>query len=357
MLRRQTILIRDQDIILILFIAYGLLSVFLTSLIGFSMMKGFREFALFIPYLFYFPVREYIQETKRYKPILWTLIFVGTVVALVNVIRYREAIAIANYLFEVWGKRQVVEEPLYMGAIVILLSLVILIQRKYHVFLLIMLSVNIFSLAVTFSRGYWMATIFASCLLIILNRSIARSKLIITIGVLCLIGVSVTIIIFPGIFQSFGQGIMMRVASIGVNDISLRTRLSEARTVIRLIYKSPIVGYGLGSMFSYYDLITKYYVTNWYIHNGYLFLLFKFGIIGTILFLIYYIKQTLNCYHAFRNETNNDLRPVFIGFFSISITMLLLSFTSPQFYDRASVLLLSTIWGLNDGLTMDHEHA
>jgi O-antigen ligase len=311
---------------------------------------------LFIPFLFYFPVREYVGTTGNYKQILWALLSISTVVAIVNLFRYRNAIAIAYYLFEVWGKRQVAEEPLYMSAILLSFA-VILMTKKSNILILLSLVINIISLGVTFSRGYWVATIFGVFVFLLIVGYANVKKMIWIFGGVAIFLTLISILLFPNIIGSMSRGILMRIGTIGWNDISFQTRLNESNRVISLIAHSPILGYGLGSVFSYYDLITKYHVTNWYIHNGYLFLMFKFGIVGTFLFLTYYGRFTFSCYRSISQFRYSGIRPIFVSIFSISIAMLILSFSSPQFYDKASVLILSSIWGINEGIKSYNNYA
>jgi O-antigen ligase len=218
--------------------------------------------------------------------------------------------------------------------------------EKPRLLLFAVILINIFSLAFSFSRGYWVATAVGVGLILLLSEwKIKRRMLLWGLSALLFIFAVVALTV-PAVFRVISEGILFRLTSIGYSDISFQARLVESRTVLDLFLQSPFIGYGFGSIYSFYDLITKHHALTWYIHNGYFFLLFKVGIIGFLLYFAFYISRTLAIFQTLKRMPRGNIKSMLLGFSVIPVVMLLLSYTSPQFYDRASVLILTVVWGM-----------
>ena len=155
---REKFLVGWADVVVIVFLVYAFLSIAVSAYQGFSIEKGLREFLLFVPLLLIFPVRKEAEKEHGIRLMIWTLLVTSIGVGLVIIIRYKLDLMAAHYLWQVVGNRQQKEESLYMSGIIILFAL--LVSNRYSkplVFFL--LGLEMFSLAITFSRGYWITTI------------------------------------------------------------------------------------------------------------------------------------------------------------------------------------------------------
>jgi O-antigen ligase len=80
-------------------------------------------------------------------------------------------------------------------------------------------------------------------------------------------------------------GLLDRALSIGTatsGDISLLNRFLETRAAWELIKVNPVVGYGMGTEFGFFDAISGSTWVKSYVHNGFVMLWYKFGIIGLV---------------------------------------------------------------------------
>jgi len=338
-----------SDLSIFMFLIFGFISIFISYIYGGDLIKGLREWILFTPYLLFFPLRDYIIDLKRFRNVLLIIITVGSFVSLINIVKYYTSLGYAEYLYEIWGRRQALEESLYMSSIILGITLLSVGERpKYFLFISILL--NMTSLAFTFSRGYWIATSTGIILIILLSewkikKQLFRWGIIATLLILIFI-----ITLFPNLYTAIREGIIIRLTSIGYGDISLQARFIESRTILNLILLNPILGSGFGSLYSFYDLILQHYKNTWYIHNGYLFILFKVGILGFIFYFWFYFSKTVTLFKSMLIIYEKKIKSIMSGLMVVPIIMLLLSFSSPQFYDRASILVLTIVWGAAEGL-------
>lgn len=340
--------IRDgYDLIFVFFLAYAFLGIFVATLYGFSFFKGLREFLLFVPYLLYMPIREYIKGKRQVDIVVWSLLVVIVIVGATDIIKYRLNMTMAQYFWQVISGREAAFESLFMSGVILLATFYS--ARQYNrIIVPITLGVTVVALAITFSRGYWIGAAIGISLLIAFFPSEARKRLLVLSSISLLASIAIVYILFPRIFTDILQGLVARLAATGLGDVSLQNRFAESSAVLSLVAQSPIIGYGLGSLFSFYNLIFHETSTTWYIHNVYLFMMFKFGAVGTILFLIFYFRKISDAVKIAIKHSYLFDRVIMISFASIMVVMLIISVTSPQFYDRASILILSVVWGIID---------
>ena len=91
-------------------------------------------------------------------------------------------------------------------------------------------------------------------------------------------------------------------------------------------------------------------MTTWYIHNGYLFLLFKLGMVGALMYLYFYFSRLIFTANTARAEKDEQLSSMIMSFAVTLGVMLLVNVTSPQFDDKVPVLLMTVMWGAAAGI-------
>lgn len=348
LIKSEKILDNWGEFALMVFLLFASLSIIWASLYDYSTIKGIRELGLFVAYLLFFPIRDHVAE-KGAARILWALLSVCAVAALYGIVRYKLSISIAEYFWQVIGSREALNEPLFMSALIILFGLVA--ARKFNLGVIIaLICLNAVALALTFSRGYWITAVIGILLLAIAAKGSPRRR-ILTLSALSLIAVVVVAeVVFPRVFGDLIQGLGVRLAKVGLHDISLENRFVESAAVLKKVVVSPIIGYGLGAEFTFFNIITKFSETTWYIHNAYLFLLYKFGIVGTALYLSAYFYMLIKTARYAFNIEEESTRVMLLSFVSVMCVMLIVTVTSPQFYDRVAILVLTTIWGISAGI-------
>jgi O-antigen ligase len=221
-----------------------------------------------------------------------------------------------------------------------------------------LISFYIMALILTFSRGYWFGAVIGICVLLLLLRGKSRIELICTLAGIAIIVIVIFLFTFGNFGSSMLTAIVLRVGGNSLNviqDPALNARYVESWTVLQYISMNPIIGYGLGSSFYFYNPIHGTMFESLYVHNGYLFLWFKLGIIGLSLFFmtyVYQIREAIATIARCRFPLDSYLLRVII---SLLVALLAISITSPQFITRDSILVIVTCWALIGAYRYDSE--
>jgi O-antigen ligase len=314
-----------------------------------NLFLWFREYLVFLGLLFYFPLRKALKSEQGQKIVLGTIIALAFLIAIKNIWEYRTRLSVASYAFEVLGGRQTTNEPLFMVMIIIGLA-VYMVYTQPWVRFTVLAAVSFFSIALimTFSRGYWVGAALGFLVLLWLGNPKERKRLI---QFSTLLGVSALVILLVGftdIFLALLSTIVSRLTSTAtaIQDISFANRLVESSSVLELIAVNPFLGYGLGAAFTYHSILYGFAYEGEYVHNAYLFLWFKLGLPGLVIFMVAYLAKIVHGIKKLRSSLDKRFKPWVLAAVTTLIVMLLVSMTSPQFYARDSVLIIALCWAV-----------
>jgi O-antigen ligase len=138
------------------------------------------------------------------------------------------------------------------------------------------------SLVLTYERTFWVATAGAILLVAVTAGRGLRARALVALVVALAVAAGALAAVSPGELSAAGQ----RLASIAQagNDNSLRTRSYESLHVLERIEARPLAGSGLGSAIHWgqpWERKPPRFTT--YTHNGYLWLVWKLGLLGAAL--------------------------------------------------------------------------
>jgi O-antigen ligase len=344
-IQHEKILQTIPDVFLISYVAMCFVSIVMALVLNTSILKWFREFLTIASLLLYFPAREALKSERNVKIAGAAFIGLVLVFALKNIWQYRTASLAASYLWEVLGSRKPHNAHLFFGGSVVMAGLFIHARSlKLRLLFGSVMSIVLVGLIVSFTRGFWIATLIGLGFLFLFLDADKRKSFLLFSTAGTASAVVVVSVFFPHVSSFLLQTIIHRFTSSGsaFEDMSVIERVVESRAAIHEIMQSPLVGHGFGSTFSFYNILDKSTVTTWYIHNAYLFLLYKVGVIGAFLFLGFYagvISEGLSAAKKLKNgvfdrEINITVVAVFIG-------MLAVALTSNMFIEKESLLMIS----------------
>jgi O-antigen ligase len=125
-------------------------------------------------------------------------------------------------------------------------------------------------------------------------------------------------------------------------DVSVTNRLVESREAIKKILEQPIIGYGVGSEFARFNIIDHATTVTLYMHNGYLFLLYKTGIIGFIPYMAFLLIVIWTGIRLSFDAALDDVqRGLVRAFAAILPAMLVVNTTSNVFIQKQALLVLA----------------
>jgi len=355
---REKIIRSTVDFALLFLVAMGIFSLVLAVINRSSLRWWVQESMLLSTYLLYFPVRDAIREKKHLVIVIVAFIVLGAVLAIKNLLRYISKFALVEYFWEIAAARQSVNEMLFATGLVVasafLLSSTSLRDKIFSALLSAFFGIT---LILTFRRGYWIATLFAFVLMFVLVSAQQKKAMILYSGVFAVLVVSFVFLLFKDYGKLVVESISRRFLSaenIG-GDVSLRARMVEAKTLLSWILPNPMIGYGLGAEFHFFETLRHITVQRWFSHNSYLHILFKLGIVGLTAFLYINAAFFRRGYVLLKSQLDKYSKALVLGILCIILLNLLMGFTEPQFLGRHSVVVISFAWGIIGALYRDRE--
>ena len=344
LIRGESFIESKSEYLLVAFFILCLFSIIPTVLMDGYVFKWFREIIPFLTLLLYFPMID-AMKTRRGKSVLGlAFLILALSVGVQNVLGYRENLNAAIYFWEVASARQVANEPLFFAAVLVLFG--IFMYSHANLFRIISAFLILFfglALVVTFSRGYWIATVLGIGAIFLFLDAPRKVKFTIVAGIFVLITMGAMYMFFGSFMPFLSKSLAERAGSIASAqaDLSMLNRLSEFKSIFSYIIRNPIMGYGLGSEFKYFNIIHHVTLKSSYSHNAYLYLWFKLGIFGLLTFLGFYFMNLFACLKVFKRTTELVDKGILLGMLGMFIAMIPLSITSPQFIQKDSILIIA----------------
>lgn len=321
-------------------------------------------------YLLFFVVTNLIRNERQIRFLVKGLFFIGALVGIMMLVQA----AIGESIQLMPGR---VEKAWTLGATyeatrvlppgqtlvyVLFITSVCLIalQKKarvkvWHYLLVFSTGVGV---TLTYNRSYWATCIFSFTIFMLLTGGQARRRVIFVLSVwLLIITVFLTLFLLSNPRGRVGetiQAISARISSLFrgtelYESGSLQYRRIETEYAVKQITKHPLIGIGLGndyrpSIFGADDKLTDY------IHNGYLWILLKMGLIGFLPFLWFYFGFVVRGFKNWEKMGNNYFRSLLTGFTLSGLAVLLSNLVNPMFMQWFSIVVLSIIIGLSEGI-------
>ncbi len=331
------------SIYLFIFLFFSVFSIIPGILFQVSLLKWFRELIPLLTLLAILPIMDLVRSKRQIDLILGAFILLAAIVAFRNLLSYFAALESAEALWQLISARQTANEPLFMAVTAISFVFLLLDKKPLRRFIAGFLFVFFgLALLITFSRGYWLATLIAffSAFLVLPVRK--KVSIMLFFLFFALSSVLMLYLFFEDTLFSLFLAISDRFSSLDKLkvDISMLNRLIETKAVWQLIKQNPILGYGLGKTYVFLPLIEREMPT-WYVHNAYVYFWFKTGLLGLLSLLLFYfaaIRHSLRCYFQ---QTEMYDQALALGIFSLLIAMAVVSITSPQFIQKDSLLIMA----------------
>lgn len=193
---------------------------------------------------------------------------------------------------------------------------------------------NVVSLTLTFERAFWIAT--AVGLLVVIARAghSQRLRVLLWTPMAILLFVSVFATIAPGQFTAVGERFLSLRSY--ETDSSVSYRVIESRNVLTEIREHPLVGSGLGATIWWgrpaVGVAPQLYT---YTHNGYLWVIWKLGLVGAILLAMLIVCALLPRSRSGESEPAKVTRTAAQA---ALLVVLILAVTSPVFSTSATPL-------------------
>lgn len=244
----------------------------------------------------------------------------------------------------------------------LLLALALLGQRQGLLARLALVAVALSSVAVPLlsgTRTYWLGMLVALIIWELVRhrrRLLPRFVVYVLSGLLLILVGSLFLAYLGDIPLISGISVADRLATLDLrvlsDDWSFQGRVSETQAALREIARRPVLGRGLGfELTSNSRPWTGWEVTRGFLHNTYLHVLLKLGIIGLVAFIWFLVALGIRVWHI-RNHClsweGRILAPVLL---TALATLAFISLSTPHLNATHTVLVLSLLLGGTLGAT------
>jgi hypothetical protein len=211
-----------------------------------------------------------------------------------------------------------------------------------------LLVISLLGLVLSFVRGNWVAFVASLFYLLLVLRVRERLRLVAGVLVLACLLTAGMAVVRPALLASV---VTRALAVTAVQDRNVQWRLIENKAVEAQIAQSPWVGNGLGKDYlfdwSRYG-VAPYYKT--YIHNDYLWLVHRLGLVGLGLYLWLAIAYLVPWMRYRKTLPRDDpwLLGLVYGGRAMFFALLVNSITSPRLSAKLAVTVLALVMGLSE---------
>lgn len=314
-----------------------------------------RELIALVMLCFFFPIREVCARHPHGVKILLAIAAVISVFAVFrNLLLYQAALNNSDQLIGVIQGRVIANDHVMTAAS--LFSFVFLLHavtvRRASIYLVLFL-LSFTGLLLTLSRGFWLAFALGTIFLFFVVEPRYRTRILFFGSTAALPLLAVGLFFFGDYVMLFLSGLLDRLVSIKgslTKDISMLGRIYESRGALARIAENPLLGHGIGVPFSFHSILTRTTVSQTFMHNGYLSLWYRFGLVGTTLVLYWWGRSFWCGLRSFRTTGAPPvLRLAGLGAAAALVAFTLSAMTSNPFYHKDYLFGLAYIMGLACG--------
>lgn len=304
-------------------------------------------------YWFTFPLLLYaIRDERGLRRLLVSLVLVGVIIAIGVVVQF-----LTGRVFLEAGKVESlnmfgssysdVRRSFAGGGIYFILfglNLVICLwaYKKQNIFLSFLLALlMVFAVIVTFGRGVWAAEAVAFLMILFLVATLPRVKLVVSSVITLVVLLSTLYIFSPSVLEA----VVDRATSVGreiESGESYDWRRTENSYAYSKIASNPAIGVALGGVYQPHRNRFMSPEQVRMIHNGYLYLVLKFGVLGLVVPILFAVVSIKKFVLMRRRGFKNDYaEPVLIAVMGTLLVPYLTSFTQPEWMYHTGVAFFS----------------
>lgn len=337
---------------LTVFLITCFISVFIGIKNGNQTQSVLFDLRVFLYYLIFFPTVFILSDFSKLKKLFYFILSIGTIKCAYDI--FLSLFILPNSFDDIslsflpFARLTGYSEVVYPLTLMTALTFFFFqkqIEKKIMTISIVLISA--IALFLSYTRGSWMAVLFAT--LILLFLFIRSKRLSVNWNILSII----TGILFLSLFLLSLLNIISfnvffeRLFSVTYEkiDISNLGRLVEYVTAIEAFLSNPIYGAGFGFFFSYFSPGIGYMSTI-YCHNSYLYILSKMGIVGFIPFLMIIIYSLSVGLKILKSKLDIEEISIAFSFVIMLLFLVIKSFTTWHLNTVTFSLFIGLLFGI-----------
>lgn len=321
------------------------------------------EARIMLTYSVFFVVTQLLRKPEQLKRLIIGIFIVGVVVSALMILQaitgFNLSFVPSSY-FRASSLTRAYHPGFYAVFITMMMFISLLAVRKTGIrTLALWLAIFILGLSITISlgRNIVFSTLIAIVTLVILLRGEERRRLILSILAIVFIAVSLFSVINvlkpSSALLAYPRALMGRIFNLVETDPfspdeTLLWRVEETGYAWNQIKVHPFVGIGLFNFYRppFFDGDTL----QTYIHNGYLWIWLKTGLIGLIPFLCFILGFVLHGFLSWKKIPDPFLRSVTLGASLIIFAMAFSNFVAPVLIEGFNLAFFAVTIGIGESI-------
>lgn len=297
-----------------------------------------KELLVQITLLLYFPLRRVVRTRNDLLAMIGICVLLGLLNGVHNAFTYQQRVIESALEFGSVAARVAAYEVLSM--LLALISFTLLAYARRPLTFLAGAggtAAGIAFVVMSLSRGPIVATAIGMMVVVLLVPVKKGIRLLVVSVGIIIFNVAALSVIAPTFASSILENITDRLATIDKLQVdkSLGSRVSESQALLeRYIPASPVIGYGYGVPYAFYDAPYGITAKAYFIHNGYVYPLYKFGIPAGIFFIFMLFYPLMKGVFVHPPRDAGFLRAVMTGATACLFTILLTNLTSSKFSEH-----------------------
>lgn len=323
------------------------------------------EFRILTYYLLYPVIAELFQSEKQIRYLVNGMFVLGLVVGgamliqavigeSIHLMPGRIEAAEAGYYPDSATRILPPGQALVLFIFIVSGAILYLADRFNKIFVYLSFFVCAVGVLLTYNRSYWVAGFICFIILFAMaktNRKIRIFSRLFFPSIMVLFFVLMFFLVSPSRFASrYLKTIEDRVESLfSLNELyssgSLQWRVKENSDAVESIKNNPILGIGLANKYrNIRDPSLKLLET--YVHNGYLWVLIKMGILGFLPFVSFFLWFLYESLKSLFELEPGYLRSVHVGISLFILAVMAINFVNPMFMQWMSLVVIVISMGI-----------
>jgi O-antigen ligase len=332
-------LLQSFTVLIVAFVGWSIMSAVIGISNGVYYKYSLLELRPTLLYLIYLPILSEF-DFARVRRVIWVVLLASTIVSIKGIILY--SFGIGEPATYTGGDIRVMSIGFSYLLFCLLLTMSFYTENVWKkIPLLLIMIISLSSLAITFQRSAWLGLAISTVFICYASGHQARKRLLKAFAYLTIF----VLLVYTGTAMRSASSLSPVVALerrltsvLGYKeDVSAQHRLEEWTAAINRIQTHPIMGNGLGYQLKFYSPMYSeeskregFASSDFYIHNSYVWIATKMGIIGLGLFTAIIFSILRTGIHQSLVLKGNE-KAVMIGLTSCLVALFVVSFFGPMF--------------------------
>jgi O-antigen ligase len=325
------------------FVLVSGLSLYTAHTLGFDLKLGLTELRPLLSLLLVFPIVASVRSLRDLELGIGVVLVASAAGSALTIARYVEGdTSVASFTD---GADRVLDAPFLYAVVAIVWAAVLAVRYRpgrMRVLLGLLAAVSLTSLLVTFQRGAWLALLAGlPCVVLFLPR-VRRRRLVAAIvafaGLVAVALVSAwALSVGPADRLLTAGGERLVSISDYREDVSSGHRFAEWTRALEVVETRPLTGIGLGGTITFYSPMWNPEQqtmggpwTTFYIHNSYIWVALKTGLVGFAFFLGILAVAARSGWRGYRRAVGDRARLLLLGALSTLVVLAVLALTGPH---------------------------